>query len=99
MMHYDEPAVCPAPSCFMTRLHAIFLVFCVVTLQSCDTDKNGQAALGRGQGFYKRGLYADAEIQFQRAIQKNPQAGNAWLWLGRTKERLGKDRESLAALK
>jgi tetratricopeptide (TPR) repeat protein len=84
---------------YMMRFRAILIVFCIVTLQSCDSDKNGKVALGRGQRFYERGAYADAEIQFQRTIQKAPQAGDAWLWLGRTEERLGKYREALAALK
>lgn len=77
------------------------LVICsLLILQSClhNAEKTRRTAMEHGDQFYKKGLYADAEIQFRRAIQATPQSGEAYLQLGRTEERLGKYREALASL-
>lgn len=54
--------------------------------------------MARGQQYYRKGDYRAAEIQFQKAIQPDANFGQAWLWLGRTEERLGNGKPALDAL-
>ena len=60
-------------------------------LVSCghNADKARQIALQRGQRFYQEGRYADAEIQFRKALQEDKQSGEAYLWLGRSAKQQG----------
>jgi tetratricopeptide (TPR) repeat protein len=73
----------------------------LLLLFSCaeSTDRARRTALSRGQKFYSKADYAAAEIQFERSIQKDANFGEAWLWLGRTEERLGKLTPALDSLK
>lgn len=73
----------------------------LLLLFSCaeSTDRARRTAMARGQKFYSKGDYAAAEIQFERSIQKDANFGEAWLWLGRTEERLDKFSPALDSLK
>ena len=55
--------------------------------------------MARGREYYQKGTFAAAEIQFERAIQQDANFGQAWLWLGRTEDRLGHSTGALLALK
>jgi predicted Zn-dependent protease len=79
----------------------LFAVAGLVLLSSCagSTDRARRTPLARGQKFYSKADYAAAEIQFQRSLQKDANFGEAWLWLGRTEERLGKSTPALDSLK
>ena len=72
----------------------IFLVSCAQ-----NKDKARSTAMSRGQQYFQKGGYADAEIQFEKAIQNDPKFGQAWLWLGRTEERLGNSAAAIQTLK
>src|SRR5579871_5667511 len=75
----------------MLRFRATIVVLSLLSLQSClhNAEKTRLTAIERGDAFYKKGQYRDAEVQFQRAIQAAPQSGESYLQLGRTEERLG----------
>jgi tetratricopeptide (TPR) repeat protein len=78
-------------------LAAATLVLLVSCVQS--RDKARSTAMSRGQEYYQKASYAAAEIQFEKAIQQDANFGQAWLWLGRTEERLGKATGAGLALK
>jgi tetratricopeptide (TPR) repeat protein len=54
-----------------------------------NADKAKRVDLQSGERFYQKGKYADAEIQFRKAIQEDPRFGEAYLWLGRTARERG----------
>ena len=85
----------------MNRLRMAGLAASLLALQACihNTDKAKQVALRRGQEYYGKGSYADAEIQFRKSLQEDPQFGEGYLWLGRAEERLGSYGPAMAALK
>ena len=62
-----------------------------VMLLACghNADKAKRVDLQSGERFYQKGKYADAEIQFRKAIQEDPRFGEAYLWLGRTARERG----------
>jgi len=65
----------------------------------CSCGESASRAFARGQQFYGKGNYAEAEIQFEKAIQRDANSGQAWLWLGRTLERQGQLAPALVSLK
>ena len=78
----------------------------LLSLSSCTQtrDRARTAAMERGQQYFRKGDYRAAEIQFQKGIQldagqRDAEFGQAWLWLGRTEERLGNVKPALDALK
>ena len=83
---------------FSARLLAVAGVLLLISCAG-SADRARRAPLARGQKFYSKADYAAAEIQFQRSIQKDANFGEAWLWLGRTEERLGKFAPALNSLK
>lgn len=84
----------------MTYLRTLLAVVSLTALQSCaHTSDKARTAIERGQHFYAKGLYSDASIQFQRALQQKSDSAEAYLWLGKADERLGHDGEALAALR
>src|SRR5579863_5015616 len=85
----------------MLHWRTTLAVCSLIILQSCghSAERTRQAAMERGDQFYKKGLYQDAEVQFRRAIQATPRYGQAYLQLGRTEERLGRYDDAFAALR
>jgi tetratricopeptide (TPR) repeat protein len=82
----------------LTRLVAVVVMIALVSCAQ-STDRARRASLARGQKFYNKGDYAAAELQFQKSIQKDANFGEAWLWLGRTEEQLGRFTSALNSLK
>ena len=85
----------------MILLRAGVIVAIAVTLLSCghNAAKSRQAALQRGQQFYQKGSYGDAEIQFRKAIQEDPRFGDAYYWLGRAEKQRGNFAAAFSSLK
>ena len=79
----------------------LLVVTSLIFLVSCakNKDKARSTAMSRGQQYYQKAAYAEAEIQFEKAIQNDPKFGQAWLWLGRTEERLGNTVAAIQTLK
>jgi tetratricopeptide (TPR) repeat protein len=51
-----------------------------------------------GTMFFKRGLYANAEIELKRAIELDPDDGNGYFYRGESLNQLGRVDEALEAL-
>ena len=71
-------------------------ILAALCLSSCS--RNADYYLKRGSAFAKGDKYADAELEFRKAIQKDPRAGDAYFQLALTEERLGNGNEAYAAL-
>src|SRR5579863_145407 len=91
----------PEWSKVIANLARLLATASLVLLVSCapSRDKARSTAMSRGQQYYQKANYAAAEIQFEKAIQQDANFGQAWLWLGRTEEQLGKTTGALVALK
>ena len=59
---------------------AVFVVVCCAALSGCRTSKESYVA--KGNKFVDAGKYQDADIQYRKAIQKDPQYGEAYYRLG-----------------
>ncbi|HWF11876.1 MAG TPA: tetratricopeptide repeat protein [Bryobacteraceae bacterium] len=74
------------------KLFPAALLFLLIAfgMISCgqSAEKARQTAFARGKQLYQKADYKAAAIEFQKAIQKDPNFGEAWLWLGRTSEQL-----------
>jgi tetratricopeptide (TPR) repeat protein len=57
-----------------------FLVICLAALTACSTSKQG--LVSKGNKLFNAGKYADAEIAYRKAIQKDPKYGEAYYRLG-----------------
>jgi len=77
-------------------LAAASLLFLVACTQTRERARTG--AMERGHQYYRKGDYRAAEIQFEKTIQQDANFGLAWLWLGRTEERLGNAKAAVDAL-
>ena len=58
----------------------IILVFCTLGIAGCGGSP--QSYVNRGNGFADTGKYADAALQYEKAIQKDPKLGDAHYRLG-----------------
>jgi len=58
----------------------VFVVVCFAALTGCRTSKEGYVS--KGNNFVEAGKYQDAEILYRKAIQKDPQYGEAYYRLG-----------------
>ena len=65
-----------------TRPSFCFVLAAALVASSCGLTK--QKAFDRGTKLYENGKYAEASIEFRRAIQKDPKFGEAYLKLGLT---------------
>lgn len=54
--------------------------------------------LAKGNQAYQRGQYAEASINYRKALQSDPNFGEAYYRLGMAEGKLGRTRQSLAAL-
>ena len=65
----------------LVRLSAALSV-CLL-FASCTAFQSERQYVAKGNQFLERGKLADAAINFRKALQKNPQSGNAYYGLGR----------------
>src|SRR5579872_7045553 len=80
----------------MNKLGVCVVVVCIATLTACRTSKEGFVA--KGNKLFAAGKYADAELQYRSAIQKDVQYGEAYYRLGLVEERLQRPGEAQRAL-
>lgn len=72
------------------------LVFCLtLVLNAC---RSTESLVARGDELFKEGKYVEAELEYQRALQKDPQAGSIQAKIAKGLQMQGKPREALAAL-
>ena len=65
----------------------LVVVVLVAALLSAACGFTARRAFDRGTKLYEKGQYAEASIEFRRAIQKDPKFGDAYLKLGLTELR------------
>jgi tetratricopeptide (TPR) repeat protein len=86
----------------MDYRHAVgVLLAALVILQSCahNREQAKRQDLQRGEELRQKGHFAEAEIQFRKALQEDPRYGEAYLALGRTEARLGRYSLAFGALR
>ena len=71
----------------MSRSRILLLALLVVSVVSCGRDP--KAYIARGDGYAKEKKYAEASIEFKKAIQKDPRNGEARYHLGLLYEATG----------
>jgi len=71
------------------------VVACFVALSACT---NKESYLARGNKLFEAGNYADASINYRKAIQKDPRFGEAYYRLGLTALKLGDANQAYTAL-
>jgi tetratricopeptide (TPR) repeat protein len=72
------------------------VVLCLSSLSSCI--RTPQHYVDRGNKLFAAGKLADAELQYRKAIQKEPDLGAAWLHLGLTQLRRGSSGDAFLSL-
>lgn len=70
------------------------LLLALALLASCQGE---QDFLAKGDGFLAKNSFADAEIQYRRALQKEPNSARAQAKLGQALQKQGKLRDALGA--
>lgn len=60
--------------------------------------RSTESLVERGDALFKQGKYVEAELEYQRALQKEPQAGFIQAKIAKGLQMQGKPREALAAL-
>lgn len=73
-----------------------FLVICLAALTACGTSKQG--LVSKGNKLFNAGKYADAEIAYRKAVQKDPKYGEAYYRLGLVELKLQHGTEAQKAL-
>ncbi|MBI4552038.1 MAG: tetratricopeptide repeat protein [Candidatus Latescibacteria bacterium] len=63
--------------------------------QAASPSTDPQAALDAGQALYTQGRFAEAEAEFQRAVQLQPKSASARYWLGMTYYAQNQDKQAL----
>src|ERR1700722_68505 len=76
----------------MSKWKSLAIVALVIAGFSCDTSP--QRYLDKGNGLFNAGRYAEAEINYQKAIQKDPTSGEAYYRYSLLKFKQGKLGES-----
>src|SRR5215472_8645181 len=69
------------------RIHEIFILTPVLALISCG--RTAQDYTERARRLATSGQYADADLNYRKAIQKDPRFGEAYYQLGLTELKLG----------
>jgi Flp pilus assembly protein TadD len=78
------------------RMSFLFLIVIAVLCEaSCSTARD---PLGRGDRFFQAGKYEDAEIQYKKALQKNPTNGEVYYRIGLVKVEQHKGAEAYQPL-
>ncbi len=80
----------------MNRTGLIVVSTAVLLLGACGRDAGHY--LARGNEFYEAKNFADASLQYRKAIQKDPNLGEAYYRLGRSELEQRKAEEALQAL-
>src|SRR6266568_2892015 len=80
----------------MCKYKVSAVVVLVLAASSCSTSP--KQYVDKGNGLFTSGLYADAELNYQKAIQKDPGYGEAYYRLGISQLQGGKLAESLQTL-
>jgi len=70
----------------------IVLVFLGLAGSSCS--RSAASYVDRGNTFFARGNYSDATLNYRKALQKDPQSGEAYYRLGMADLKLGDPREA-----
>lgn len=84
----------------MFPLRYVFLGVALILLQSCASGPaSAKRASLKGEEYFRKGDYADAEIQFRKALQADAKSGEAALWLGRTQIRRGTYGQAIESLR
>jgi len=73
-----------------------FVVASLASIAGCRTSPQGYVA--KGNKMFDQGQYADAAIDYRKAIQKDPQYGEAFYRLGLAEMKEAKPRDALQAL-
>jgi len=81
----------------MPRYRYLFPLVSIGILLSCGL--SARKAFEKGTKLYESGQYAEASIEFRRAIQKDPKFGEAYLKLGLTELKQSSPRTAADALK
>jgi tetratricopeptide (TPR) repeat protein len=68
----------------------------LIVLTGCG--KNSQQLITRGNEFLAKGEWQEAQLNFRKAIQKDPKSGEAYRQLGLAEEKLNHGTEAFAAL-
>lgn len=66
---------------------------------ACTACTSSERYLERGKKLFEAGKYADASLEFRRAIQKDPKLGEAYYQLASSELRLNKTREAYQDLR
>ncbi len=74
----------------------LFVVGCLASISGCSTSKQGYVA--KGNQMFDAGKYADAAINYGKAIQKDRSYGEAYYHLGLAEIKEQKPREAFDAL-
>ncbi len=82
----------------MLRNHSIFSIVLTGALLAAACGFTARRAFDRATKLYEKGQYAEASIEFRRAIQKDPKFGEAYLMLGRTALKQGSAQAAADAL-
>jgi tetratricopeptide (TPR) repeat protein len=82
----------------MPRYRLLFPIVLIVVLLSASCGFTARRAFDRGTKLYESGQYAEASIEFRRAIQKDPKFGEAYLKLGLTELKQASPRKAADAL-
>jgi tetratricopeptide (TPR) repeat protein len=75
------------------------VITCAFVSTSCDSEPPAIVALKRGTKLLESGRYAEASLQFRKAIQKSPTLGQAYLKLGIAELKQSNVQEAESALK
>jgi tetratricopeptide (TPR) repeat protein len=99
-MVIDAPAVWPHNGRrrfeFVSRIALFVAAAAMLLLGACGRDAGHY--LAKGNEFYEAKNFADASIQYRKAIQKDPNLGEAYYRLGRSELEQRKVEEALQAL-
>jgi tetratricopeptide (TPR) repeat protein len=83
----------------MPRNTRIFPIILAGTLLSASCGFTARRAFDRGTKLYQNGKYAEASIEFRRAVQKDPKFGEAYLKLGLAELKQGSPQAAAEALR
>ncbi len=73
-------------------------IFCAAALLLTGCSHSASYYVQRGQDLYRKAQYADAELNFKKAIQRDPDSAEAFDDLGLTLQQEGKRREAFEAI-
>jgi tetratricopeptide (TPR) repeat protein len=82
----------------MPRHRLIFPLVLIGLLLSSSCGFTARRAFDKGTKLYEKGQYAEASIEFRRAVQKDPKFGEAYLKLGLTELKQASPRSAADAL-